>query len=309
MTFVVVGAGGVGGYFGAKLAQKGEEVWFLARGPHLAAMQRNGLTINAIDETIVIPPGRMVATPDEVGKPDVILFCVKSYDTENAASSFTRIATKDSIIVCLQNGVDNEEKIHRLLPQTTIYGGAAYIYATITAPGVISRPGGPKRIVFGPMNGEDHRGNELRDIMITAGIDARLTNDVNAALWTKFIFISAVGGITAMTRLTLGEILAVPETRTLLEDTMKETEAIARGLHINIQENIVEKMFETLKSMETNTYSSMYHDLVNRKPLEIDAFSGVVLRYGKELGIPTPIHRTVYATLLPFHLKHLHNRI
>lgn len=308
MTFVVVGAGGVGGYFGGKLAQKGEDVWFVARGSHLAAMQRNGLTVNASDGTFVIPPGKMVATPANMGKADVVLFCVKSYDTETAASSLSRIVTDDSVVICLQNGVDNEEKIKKMLPQAAVYGGAAYIYAMVTAPGVITQPGGPKRIVFGPMNREDRRGSAIVEIMVAAGIDARLTDDVNAALWTKFIFISAVGGITAMTRLTLGEILSVPETRTLLRDAMKETQSIAQALRVNIPENLIEKMFDTLKPMDTSTYSSMYHDLVNRKPLEIEAFSGTLIRYGKQSAIPTPTHQSIYATLLPYHLKHLRNR-
>jgi 2-dehydropantoate 2-reductase len=271
-------------------------------------MQQKGLTIDDSDGAFVIPPGRMVATPDEVGKADVILFCVKSYDTETAASSLSEIVTSKSIVVCLQNGVDNEEKIQKILPKAVIFGGAAYIYATITAPGIITRPGGPKRIVFGPMDSEDRGGSAIRDTMLNAGVDVRLTNNVKAALWTKFIFISAVGGITAMTRLTLGEILSVPETRDLLRGAMKETETIARALRVNVQENIIEKMFETLRTMEINTYSSMYHDLVNEKPLEVEAFSGTLVRYGQQLGIPTPIHRTVYAALLPYHLKNLHKR-
>ncbi len=308
MTFVVVGAGGVGAYFGGKLARKGEDVWFIARGAHLAAMQRNGLSIKAGDETFVVPPGKMVATANGIGKVDVVLFCVKSYDTESAASTLSKIVTDNSAVVCLQNGVDNEEKIKKILPQAAVYGGAAYIYSTITAPGVVTQPSGPRRIVFGPMDQESRRANDIREAMVAAGIDVRLTDDVDATLWTKFIFISAVGGITAMVRLTLGEILAVSETRTLLEDAMRETESIARALGVNIQEHIIKKMFETLKSMDTNTYSSMYHDLVNGKPLEIEAFSGVLVRYGQRLGIPTPTHRMIYATLLPHHVKHLLGR-
>lgn len=308
MTFVVVGAGGVGGYFGGKLARKGEDVWFIARGSHLAAMQRNGLTINATDETFVVPPGKMVAAASGIGKVDVVLFCVKSYDTESAAFALSKHVSDDSVVVCLQNGIDNEEKIKKILPQVAVYGGAAYIYATITTPGVITRPGGPKRIVFGPMNQESRWAKAICDAMVSADIDARLTDDVDATLWTKFIFISAVGGITAMTRLTLGEILAVPETRTLFEDAMRETQSIAQALGVNIQEDIIKKMFETLKSMDTNIYSSMYHDLVNGKPLEIEAFSGILVRHGQRLGIATPTHRMIYAALLPHHVKHVRGR-
>jgi 2-dehydropantoate 2-reductase len=144
--------------------------------------------------------------------------------------------------------------------------------------------------------------------MLKAGIRAELTDDIQAALWTKFIFISAVGGITAMTRLTLGEILAVTETRQMLQDAMRETESIARALNVNVPGNITHRMFENLKSMDTNTYSSMYHDLIKEKPLEVEAFAGTLTRYGQQLGIPTPIHKTIYATLLPYHLKHLNKK-
>ena len=308
MKFVIVGAGGVGGYFGGKLAQGGEDVWFVARGAHLAAMQQRGLTVNASDEKFNVPPGKMTDDFNPIGEADVVLFCVKSYDTESTAAMLAPVLTNDSIVISLQNGVDNEETIRRLIPRGTVYGGAAYIYATITAPGVITQPGGPRKIVFGPMHPDNERGKPILDVMVKAGIRTELTSDIQAALWTKFIFISAVGGITAMTRLTLGDILAVDETRQMLKDAMRETESVARALKMNVSDNIIDRMFENLKSMDTNTYSSMYYDLVNEKPLEIEAFAGTLSRYGQRLGVPTPTHRTIYATLLPYHLKHLSKR-
>jgi 2-dehydropantoate 2-reductase len=308
MRFLVVGTGGVGGYFGGKLARHGEDVWFIARGKHLAAMQQNGLRIIAPEETFVIPPGRMTDDVRSAGKADVILFCVKSYDTEAAARTLAPALTDDSIIVCLQNGVDNEEKIQAVIPHGKVYGGAAYIYATITSPGVVTRPGGPQRIVFGSLKPDDSGSARIREGMTGAGIRADLATDIHAALWTKFIFIAAVGGMTTATRLTLAEILSIPASRAMLEDAMRETESITRAQKINVPNGIVEKMFENLKSMDNNTYSSMYHDLVNGNPLEIEAFSGTVIRYGQQLGIPTPTHRSIYAVLLPHHLKNLKSR-
>lgn len=308
MRFLVVGTGGVGGYFGGKLAQHGEDVWFIAHGRHLEAMRQNGLKIIAPDETFVIPTGKMTDDIRSVGKADVVLFCVKSYDTETAARSLSPTLTDDSIIICLQNGVDNEEKIQGEIPRGMVYGGAAYIYATITSPGVVTRPGGPQRIIFGPLQPNDSRGERIREVMTGAGIQADLATDIHAALWTKFIFIAAVGGMTAVTRLTLAEILAIPASRAMLEDAMRETESIARVLKINVPNGIVDKMFENLKSMDNNLYSSMYHDLLNGNPLEIETFSGTVTRYSQQLGIPTPAHKAIYAALLPHHLKNLKNR-
>ncbi|MBM2840647.1 MAG: 2-dehydropantoate 2-reductase [Bacteroidetes bacterium] len=308
MKFVVVGTGGVGGYFGGKLATSGPDVWFIARGEHLAAMRRNGLTINSDDGTFQIPPGKMTDDPRSVGPAEVILFCVKSYDTEAAARTLAPMLTKDSVIISLQNGVDNEERIQRAIPTGTVYGGATYIYSTLTEPGVINQTGRLKKIVFGPMQAGDGRGKPILDTLVAAGINAELTDDIQSALWTKFIFIAAVGGVTALTRHTLGEILATESERTMLEQAMRETEAVAKALQVNIPPGIINKMFETLRAMNNDTYSSMYHDLVNGKPLEIEAFSGTVIRHGEALGIPTPTHRAIYTGLMPFHLKHSQNR-
>jgi len=308
MKFVVVGTGGVGGYFGGKLSTSGTDVWFIARGEHLATMRRNGLTVHSDDGTFRIPPGKMTDDPRTVGLADVILFCVKSYDTGFAARTLAPMLTKNSVVICLQNGVDNEEKIQRAIQTGNVYGGATYIYSTITGPGVITQTGRLKKIVFGPIETSDKRGKPILDTLVAAGINAELTDDIQSALWTKFIFIAAVGGVTALTRHTLGEILATESERTMLEHAMRETEAVAKALRVNIPSGIIDKMFETLRSMNTNTYSSMYHDLLNGKPLEIEAFSGTVIRFGDTLGIPTPTHRTIYAGLQPYHLKHSQNR-
>jgi 2-dehydropantoate 2-reductase len=308
VKFAVIGTGGVGGYFGGKLAKAGDDVWFVARGHHLEAMKNSGLTINATDGQYVVAPGRMTDNYSEIGPVDVVLFCVKSYDTETAASALSPLLSKETIVISLQNGVDNEEKIQRLIPRGKVYGGAAYIYATITSPGVITEPGGPRRLVFGPLSGDTTRALDIQRVMANAGIRAEVPLDITAALWVKFIFITAAGGMTALTRLTLGEILAVPATHTMFGDAMRETEAIARALHVKVPAGIVERIFESLTALATDTYSSMYHDLVNGKPLEIDAFSGTLIRYGEQLGIATPIHRAIYAALLPHHLKHMRLR-
>lgn len=308
MRFAIIGAGGVGGYFGGKLAKAGEDVWFVARGAHLDALRTHGLRINSFEGTWVVPPGKMTDRLDEISPADVVLFCVKSYDTESAARQLAPIVAPGTILISLQNGVDNEEKIQRIVPQSIVFGGVAYIYATITAPGVITHTVGPTKIVFGELQKRDEattqRARDIHQVMRRAGINAELSDTIRVELWKKFIFIAAVGGMTALTRLTLGEILAVPETRELLRDAMNETYAIARAHAVELPTHFVDQIFDILKRYDNNSRSSLYHDLVHGRRLEVEAFSGLIMKEGQRLGIPTPVHRAIYAALLPYHLKH-----
>lgn len=312
MKFAIVGAGGVGGFFGGKLAVHGQDIWFVARGKHLAAMRANGLCVNSSEGQFTVPPGKMTDNPAEIGPVDVALFCVKSYDTDSAAEQLAPILTERTIVISLQNGVDNEERIQKIIPSGTVYGGAAYIYSTITAPGVVTETGGPKRIVFGAMPGANDGTHEtagrILDILIEAGIKAEITDDISSALWNKFIFITSVGGLTALTRITLGEILAVDESRALLTDAMREVESVAKAKGMKIEAGYVDRTVRTLSRLGGSNRSSLYYDLVHEKPMEIEALSGAVVKYGRALGIPTPVHKTIYGALLPYHLKHLRMR-
>jgi len=308
MKFAVIGTGGVGGYFGGMLAKSGEDVWFAARGGHLAAMQTHGLRIVSTEGEFHIPPRKITGNLTAIGPVDVVLFCVKSYDTVSAAQQLAPLLTNEAIIISLQNGVDNEEKIQHAVSTGTVYGGVAYIYSTITAPGVVSETGGPKKIVFGPLTGRRGGSPSAKKVlgaMLAAGINATLTEEIASALWKKFVFISAVGGLTALTRLSLAEILAVDASRALLTDAMREGISIARALNISIEDEYLDTLFETLKRFDNNSRSSLYFDLTHDKPMEIDALSGTIVRYGEKLRMATPIHRTIYASLLPYHLKHM----
>ncbi len=315
MTFAVIGTGGVGGFFGGKLAKSGEDVWFLARGKHLDAMRAGGLHINSFEGNWIIPPEKITGNWNEVGRVDVVLFCVKSYDTEAAARAMAPLLSDSTIIMSLQNGVDNEEKIQKIICRGTVLGGTAYIYSTITAPGVITHTVGPTKVMFGELSSArspsdkgdtatTQKAAKIHAVMTRADIDTTLSDDIQSESWKKFVFIAAVGGMTALTRATLGEILAATAARDMLADAMKETEAIARAKGANLPENFTDHIFEALKKYDNNSRSSMYHDLANHKPLEIEAFSGTVVKYGRELGIATPAHKAIYAGLLPHHLKY-----
>lgn len=300
-----MGTGGIGGFFGAKLAHAGEDVWFIARGKHLDALRQRGLRVNSTGGDFTIPPGKMTDDVSAIGHADVILFCVKSFDTESAAQQVAPTLNKDSIVISLQNGVDNEEKISRRLRHGFVYGGAAYISARITAPGVITESGGFQRIIFGPMSGAvTPRANEILQSFVRAGIKSQLQENITKELWRKFIFIASMGALTALSRLSQGEIMSHDPTRFLMFDAMREIQAIAWKLRIDIEPVDEAKVLEGLKRFDGNTRSSMYFDLVSEKPMELEALNGTVVRLGEQLGVPTPIHRVIYSILLPYHLKH-----
>src|SRR5713101_7901956 len=203
MKIAVVGAGGVGGYFGARLARGGEDVHFLARGAHVAAMRERGLRIRSGSGDLDLTPADTHATDDPaaIGPSQVVLFTVKSYDTESASESLRPLLESDSVVISLQNGIDNEEKLAARIGAGRVAGGAAYIFAAIAEPGVIRHTGGPARIVFGEL--DRRRTPRLEGFLAAcqrAGIDARLVDDIRVALWTKYILICAQSGLTAATR-------------------------------------------------------------------------------------------------------------
>ncbi|MDE3056939.1 MAG: ketopantoate reductase family protein, partial [Bacteroidota bacterium] len=234
------------------------------------------------------------------------------YDTESAAGQLDPIVDNNTVIISLQNGIDNEEKIQRVLKKGNVYGGVANISSRIVAPGEIAETGGVVRIAFGPMNAantnrsqaEDPSGKIL-DCFTNANITAHLSKNILINLWLKFIFITSVGGFLSMSRLTQGEVVAVEETRMAVFNAMKEVEALALAQHIPIELLEKEKVFDGMKKFAPGTRPSMYYDLVLGKPMELEALNATVVHLGKQLGVPTPIHSTMYAALLPFHLSNI----
>ena len=305
MRYVIMGTGGIGGFFGGKLANSGEDVWFVARGKHLEAMKNHGLQVKSTSGNFTVPPGTMTDDVASVGHADAVLFCVKSFDTESAARALSPILHDDSLVISLQNGIDNEEKIRKQIARGHIYGGVAYISSRITAPGEVSEVGGFQRIVFGPLNSAvNARAQEVHESLVRAGIKSELQVDVTKELWKKLIFIASMGSLTALSRLTHAEILANQRMVSLMFDAMREIQSIAWKLGIEVEPVDEARVLEGLKRFSGDTRSSMYFDLVGEKPMEIEALNGTVVRFGEELGISTPIHRVIYSVLLPHHVKH-----
>ena len=299
MRLLVVGAGGVGGYFGARLVRAGRPVTFLARGAHLAAMRRDGLRVrSAVDGDWVV---KVDAVDDVAGQPaaDVVLFCVKSFDTESAAVAIRPVIGPQTAVVSLQNGVDNEETLERVLGSGHAVGGVAYVFATIDSPGVIAhRLAG--RLVVGELDGRPSpRLERLCALFAAAAVPAEVTSDIRRALWEKYLMISAQAGITALTRAPIGVIRAVPETWQMYRAIVEELAAVARAAGVPLAAEAVESIMSAAAGLAPEALSSLYHDLVQGRRLELEALHGHAVRLGRRLGVPTPTVLAVYAALRP----------
>jgi 2-dehydropantoate 2-reductase len=296
---VVMGSGGVGGYFGAKLLRGGAEVTMVARGPHLEAIRRTGLTVrSAVEGDSAVRPAA-VERLEGVARADAVLFCVKSFDTEDAAARLWSVLGPDTPVLSLQNGVDNEDKIDAQVGAGRSMGGVAQIFATIEAPGVI-RHNALGRIIFGELDGRvSARAEGLRDAFARAEIPAELSSDIRRALWEKYILLCAVAGTTAVTRETLGVVRDTPPTWRLLRTLVEEVTALARAAGVTLPDDTVDQTLKVVESIPPGSRASLAQDLLQGRRLELEALHGYAARLGERLGVTTPAVFAVYAALLP----------
>ena len=299
MHIVVMGAGGVGGYFGAKLLKAGESVTLVARGEHLQAMRRDGLTVrSAIEGEYVVRPAA-VENVTGVATADVVLFCVKSFDTEAAAAQLRPVVGPETAVLSLQNGVDNEDKIDALLGAGHAMGGVAQVFAVIDRPGVIAHHFGG-RIIFGELDGRrSTRAERLRRAFESAGISVEFTPDVRRALWEKYVLICAVAGMTAVTRETIGVVRGTPPCWRMFRAIVEEVTAVARASGIGLPPDTVDRIVKLAEGIAPGSRASLAQDLLQGRRLELEAIHGHAVRLGERLGVPTPTVLAVYATLTP----------
>jgi 2-dehydropantoate 2-reductase len=301
MRIAVMGTGGTGGYFGGLLARAGEEVTFIARGDHLEAIRKNGLAIKSVLAGDFSIPAKATDNTQDIGPVDLVLFCIKAYDNAAAADQIRPLIGPQTVVLSVQNGIDNEQQIGEVIGAEHILGCVSYVSSIIESPGVIAQTGGPGKIVFGEMQGgTSARTETLQSTLQNSGITAELHADIQVALWQKFLGICGVNGITALTRLPLGEILACEETRNLMRGTMEEVEAVARASGANLPEACVDQSMDLFSSVEPSVRGSMYYDLAAGRRLELDVLNGTLVRLGSEHGIPTPINFAIYASLKPY---------
>jgi 2-dehydropantoate 2-reductase len=301
MRIAVVGSGGTGGFFGGLLARAGEEVIFIARGDNLEALRSQGLTVRSRLAGEFTLPVLATDSPEEVGPVDLILFCVKTYDTDSAAESIRPMLDADTMLLSLQNGVDNAERIAEIAGHQPRLGAVAYVVSAIEAPGVVAQTAGPGKILLGELaGGTSERTERLHGVLQRAAIAAEVHPDVRVAIWQKFLFICAFSGVTALTRVPIGPILADPETHALFRGTLEEAEVVARGGGIELPEDCVEQALAMATAVEPWGRGSLYYDLAHERRLELEALNGEVAHRGREHGIPTPLNFAIYAALKPY---------
>ena len=299
MRIAVVGAGGVGGYFGAKLARAGESVVMLARGAHLDAIRREGLRVRSVPEGESVAKVEAVASFAGQAPVDMALFCVKSFDTRSAAEALRPVLGPSTGVVSLQNGVDNEDAIDAVLGRGVALGGAAYVFAGIEAPGVI-RHTFAGRIVFGEMDGRvSDRATRLRDALARAAVPVELSADIRRVLWEKYLLISAQAGMTALTRCPAGVLRETPESWGMYRRIVAELAALARAEGVTLADDVVDTVMKQAAAIAPGAYSSLHDDLVQGKRLELEALHGHAARLGEHHGVPTPMVFAIYAALKP----------
>jgi 2-dehydropantoate 2-reductase len=280
------------------MARAGQDVGFVARGPHLQALQTQGLRDQSVKSGDFQLPVRASSNPADLGEADLILFCVKSYDTTSAAESIRNVMKPDTAVISLQNGVDNEEAIDAVLGPGHVMGGAAYIESTISEPGVIAQMSGICRLAFGELNGQrSERAARFDEAFRSAEIDAVWAEDINQTLWLKFMFISAMAGLTTLTNQSIGPIVQCPESATVLRAVIDEVAAVGRAAGVNIPDKAVDQTYAMAVNAPGTMKSSMQRDMERGRSIEIEALNGAVVRIGARYGGPTPVNSTVYGCI------------
>lgn len=305
MNILVFGTGGVGGYFGGRLAEAGQEVTFVARGTHLAAIREHGLRVESIVGDFTIHPAKATDTPVEAGIPDVVLVGVKAWDIPAAAKALQPAIGPRTIIVPLQNGVTAHEELAAILGREHVLGGLCRISALVGEPGVIRHVGVEPYIAFAELDGQEtERVAKLRAAFAACkGLTVEVPTDIRAAIWSKFLFIASISGIGAVTRQPVGVFRATPESRALLIAALEETAAVARARGVNLPNDAVEKTLAFIDNTPPVVIASMQRDIMQGKPSELESQNGAIVRLGRELGVPTPTHAFIYASLLPGELQ------
>lgn len=300
MNIVIYGTGGVGGYFGARLAEAGNTVTFIARGKHLEAIQKNGLLLKSIKGDYLVFPANATANIAEVTDIDLILVCVKAWQLEAAAKEIKLVLNEKTIVISLLNGVNNAEVLGTIIDKKNLMGGLCKVVSKIEDFGVINHISFEPTIVFGELdNVKTERAFLLEKLFLNAGFTTKLAENIQTEIWSKFLFISTISAIGALTRATVGEIIASPQLKKMMRQTAEEIVAVAKAKGIYLSEILVEKQFQMIESQPYNTTSSLQRDMMEGKPSELEAQNGTVVKMGIELGIPTPINSFIYYCLLP----------
>ena len=304
MRIVVFGSGGVGGYFGGRLALAGEDVTFIARGEHLRALKTTGLRIESPDGDFVIHPASAAADVSKLGPVDLIIMGVKAWQVPDAARAIKPIVGASTVVLPLQNGVDAPSQLALELGREPVVGGLCQIVSFVVEPGCVRHAGFEPAVTLGELN--NHRTDRVEKIhraFSNAGVKSTIAPDIDVALWRKFLFIAAFSGVGSVARVPAGMLRSVPETRALLVRAAEEIEAVARKREIRLPSDVVEQAIASVDRLPHEATSSMQRDITAGKPSELEAQNGAVVRMSRETGVPAPTHEFIYAVLKPLETK------
>jgi 2-dehydropantoate 2-reductase len=297
MRIVVMGSGGLGGYFGGLLAQSGADVTFVARGAHLHALQERGLTVRSVNGDFTVPV-QVCVDPCALPPAGVVLFCVKTYDAAEAAALLQPVVDAPTIVLTLQNGVDMAADLQTTFGRGTVLAGVTRMGSTLVAPGVIEQPTTDRLIEFGSLTGREQEQVEcVRTLCTTAGIPTLVSPNIRHSLWEKLVFIAPFSGLSTLTRLTPAQLLAHASTRGLYRAVMQETAAVAQAA-AGVTPEIVERTMHYLDTAGDPGESSMAVDFRRQRRIEVDAINGALVRHGQRLGVPTPLNQMIYNALV-----------
>lgn len=303
MRIVIMGTGGTGGYYGGLLSRKGHDVTFIARGEHLAAIQRSGLQVKSVYDSFTISPAQATDEPAELGAPDLILFCTKTYSTDEAVEKMKPIVGAETTVLSVQNGIDAAERIGKVIGMQHMVAGATWISSAVEMPGIIKHMSDFRRIVIGELDGSrTPRVEAIYQAFKETGATAELSDDILKVLWSKFVFISAASAFGSLTRLPMAQYRSVPETRDLIIRLMREVEALGRSQGVRLDADVVEKALAFMDQAGPKIKASMQLDVESGHRTELESMIGVIGRKGRENGVATPVADALYALLLPVDL-------
>ncbi|PKV48381.1 ketopantoate reductase [Aquimarina sp. MAR_2010_214] len=304
MHTVIIGVGGVGGYFGGKISDSGQKVTLVARGEHLEVIKKNGLQVKSINGDFVTHPFHATDQIGTTEKADIVLICTKSWQVAEAAKLIKPILKEDTVIIPLQNGADNAEKVCSVVETKYVLGGLCKIYSKIEAPGIISHFGHQPEVVFGELDkSETERLQKVKKVFDKAGFNNAISKDIEVDIWSKFMFITAVSGIGALTRATIGEVYENPETHRILEQTATEIYNIGIAKGVSLPEDIVSRILAFIGKQPYDSTASMQRDIMEGRPSELDNFNGFIVKEGAKLGVLTPVNTFIYSCLQPMETK------
>lgn len=303
MLIAIMGAGAVGCYFGSLLVRAEQQVVFIARGAQLEALCSRGLTVSGPRGKFSLPQVHATNDPAEFGPYDLVLFCVKTYDTETAASRLVGTLHEQSAVVTLQNGIDAVDRLARILPSDSVVGGVAYMSGKNTAPGELHYTSGMSSIAVGIAPQHPRRAliEEFRKLAGgPAGFEVQIADQLESVLWSKFVLLAVNAALTSLAREPAGVVFHDPDFRELAALGLREVIAVAKGRGVPLPSDIFERSLAHAESLPPDMYASMYHDLSQGRRLELESLSGAIVRMGRELGIDTPVHLTAYCCLKKF---------